>query len=138
MAQKKTLANVETDRPVGEFISAIPNKKRRADSEQLIEIIKQVTGKEPKVWGLSILGFGKYKYQRKNGDEFEWFHVGFSPGRAKLTLYVMYDLQEETALLDRLGPHEKGRGCLYIKKLEDVDEEVLREMIAKSDRWERK
>ena len=137
MAQKKTLANVETDRPVDEFIAAIPNKRRKADSEQLIEIIKQVTGKEPKVWGLSILGFGKYKYQRKNGDEFEWFNVGFSPGRARLTLYVMYDFAQEAELLHRLGPHEIGRGCLYIKKLEDVDENVLREMIAKSDRWER-
>ena len=136
MAQKKTLVNVETDKPVGEFIAAIPNAKRRADAEALMNIISEITGKEPKIWGVSIVGFGKYKYQRKNGDEFEWFNVGFSAGRAKLTLYVMFDLYEETELLEALGPHEKGKGCLYIKRLADVDESVLRKLISKSDRWQ--
>ena len=137
MAKKKTLANTETDRPVDEFIAAIPNKKRKADSESLLALISEVTGKVPKIWGVSIVGFGKYKYQRKNGDEFEWFNVGFSPGRARLTLYVMYDLNEVTELLDQLGPHEKGKGCLYLKSLAEVNMEVLKQLIAKSDRWER-
>ena len=135
MAQKKTLVNVETDKPVGEFIAAIPNGRRRADAEALMNIISEITGKEPKIWGVSIVGFGKYKYQRKNGDEFECFNVGFSAGRAKLTLYVMFNLQEETELLEALGPHDKGKGCLYIKRLEDVDETILRKLISKSDRW---
>ena len=137
MAKKKTLANTETDRLVDEFIAAIPHKKRKADSEILLALISEVTGKAPKIWGVSIVGFGKYKYQRKNGDEFEWFNVGFSPGRARLTLYVMYDLNEATELLDQLGPHEKGKGCLYLKSLAEVDVEVLKQLIARSDRWER-
>ncbi|MDC8005412.1 DUF1801 domain-containing protein [Aureisphaera galaxeae] len=131
----KTLANVETDKSVPDFIDAISNKRRQADSRKLLSIMQEITGKEPKIWGVSIVGFGKYKYQRKNGDEYEWFNVGFSPGKAHLTVYVMYDLKEEEDLLNQLGPNKTGRGCLYIKRLEEVDEKVLRKIISKSDRW---
>ncbi len=135
MSKKKTLVNAETDKSVPDFIDAIANKRRQADSRELLQIMKEVTGKEPKIWGVSIIGFGKYSYQRKNGDEFEWFNVGFSPGKAHLTVYVMYDINEEQELLERLGPYKAGKGCLYIKKLEDVDKDALREIIVKSDRW---
>ena len=135
---KKKLANTETDRDVGEFIEAIANKKRKADAKVLLEIIKEVTGLEPKIWGVSIVGFGKYTYKRKNGDEFEWFHVGFSPGKAHLTIYVMYDINEEQELLNALGNHRAGKGCLYIKKLEEVNVDVLKKIIGKSNRWEQK
>lgn len=131
----KTLANVETDKNVTEFINAVSHKQRKADSLALVEIIQNITGKEPKIWGVSIIGFGKYSYKRKNGDEFEWFNVGFSPGKANLTVYVMYDINEEKELLDKLGNHRTGKGCLYIKSLADVDIEVLKKIIAKSDRW---
>ena len=131
---KKKLANSETDRDVNEFIDAIQNKRRQADARELLEIIREIKGLEPKIWGVSIVGFGKYSYQRKNGDEYEWFHVGFSPAKAHLTLYLMFDLEQEK-LLDQLGPHKIGRGCLYIKKLEEVDRKVLKQLIAKSDRW---
>lgn len=70
---KKNLVNTETDRSVPDFINAIANKRRQSDSRQLLELVKEITGKAPKIWGVSIIGFGKYKYQRKNGDEFEWF-----------------------------------------------------------------
>lgn len=131
----KPLANTETDRDVNEFIEAVKNKKRKADAIELLSLMKEVTDFEPKIWGVSIVGFGKYKKQRKNGDEFDWFHVGFSPGSAHMTVYVMYDLKAEEEMLSRLGPHSTGRGCLYIKSLEEVDKEVLRKVIAKSDRW---
>ena len=134
---KKTLVNAETDKDVNAFIEAIPNQCRKADSKVVLELMKQITGKEPKIWGVSIVGFGKYSYQRKNGEEYEWFNVGFSPAKNHLSLYLMYDLQEEEEMLNRLGPHSKGRGCLYIKKLEDVDMDVLKEVIEKSNRWER-
>ena len=134
---KKTLVNAETDKDVNAFIEAIPNQRRKADSKVVLELMKQITGKEPKIWGVSIVGFGKYSYQRKNGEEYEWFNVGFSPAKNHLSLYLMYDLQEEEEMLNRLGPHSKGRGCLYIKKLEDVDMDVLKEVIEKSNRWER-
>ena len=133
---KKTLVNTETNKSVDDFIEAIPNKIRKADSKTLLLLIKEITGKEPKIWGVSIIGFGKYKYKRKNGQEFEWFNVGFSPGKAHLTIYVMYDINEEKKLLDQLGPHKTGKGCLYIKKLEQINIKVLKTIIAKSDRWE--
>lgn len=133
----KTLANVETDRNVHEFIEGVKNNSRRVDSKALVKIIQEVTGKEPKIWGVSIVGFGKYSYKRKNGEEYEWFNVGFSPAKAHLTVYVMYDINEERALLGKLGPHTPGKGCLYIKSLADVDIEILKEIIAKSDRWQR-
>ena len=131
-----TLVNAETNKNVDEFIEAVSNKKRKEDAKRLLAFMKEITGKEPKIWGVSIIGFGKYKYQRKNGQEFEWFNVGFSPAKAHLSVYVMYDLQQEE-LLKKLGDYKVGKGCLYIKKLEDVDIDVLKEMIAKSDRWER-
>lgn len=132
---KKKLVNAETDKSVPDFIEAIANKRRKADSEVLLKMIQSITGHEPKIWGVSIVGFGKYKYQRKNGDEFEWFNVGFSPGKAHLTIYVMYDINSEPELLTQLGPHKTGKGCLYIKKLEDVNMNALKKIIEKSDRW---
>ncbi len=131
----KKLKNTETRKSVSKFIDNIANQKRKADSKKLVGIMKKITGMEPKIWGVSIIGFGKYKYQRKNGEEYEWFHVGFSPGKAHLTVYVMYDINEEKEWLDQLGPHKTGKGCLYIKSLEAVDLDVLKKIIAKSDRW---
>ena len=131
----KKLVNSETDKNVDEFIANISNKKRKADSEQMLEIMKKITGKEPKIWGVSIVGFGKYSYKRKNGDEFEWFNVGFSPAKAHLSVYVMYDINEEKELLEKLGNHKTGKGCLYIKSLADVDLEVLKQLISKSNKW---
>ncbi len=131
---KKSLVNTETGKSVSEFIESVENDTRKADAKKLLEIMKQLTGHEPKIWGKSIIGFGKYSYQRKNGDEFEWFNVGFSPAKAHMSVYFMFDLTKEE-LLEKLGPHKKGKGCLYIKKLEDVDLKVLEKMIKKSDKW---
>ena len=100
-----------------------------------MEVISKITGKEPKIWGVSIIGYGKYSYKRKNGEEYEWFNVGFSPGKNHLSIYVMYDINTEQALLDKLGKHRTGKGCLYIKSLADVDMDILKQLIAKSDRW---
>lgn len=136
MAKKKTLVNAESSRSVEEFIAGVQNSKRKADSEVVLALMKELTAKEPKMWGKSIVGFGRYSYQRKNGDEFEWFNVGFSPAKAHLSLYFMYDLTNEP-LLEKLGKHSKGKGCLYVKNLADVDMSVLKEMILKSDKWER-
>ena len=133
---KKTLVNAQTEKSVPDFIEAIPDNQRKEDSKELLQIIKDVTGLEPKIWGKSIVGFGKYSYKRRNGDEFEWFNVGFSPGKAHLSLYVMFDLTQEQELLQQLGPYKNGKGCLYIKKLEEVDHDVLRKIIAKSNRWD--
>ena len=135
MKKKKTLVNTETDKDVNEFIANVKNKRRREDAKILLEIMKDITDKEPKIWGVSIIGFGKYAYQRKNGEEYEWFNVGFSPGSAHLSIYVMYDINDEKILLEKLGKHRTGKGCLYIKKLEDVDLKILKQIIRKSDKW---
>ena len=131
----KTLVNRQTRKSVPKFIDAIKNKRRQADSRTMLKLMKEVTSKEPKIWGVGIVGYGKYKYARKNGEEYEWFTTGFSPGSAHMTIYVMYDINTEQELLKKLGPHKTGKGCLYIKKLEDVDLEVLKKIVAKSDRW---
>ncbi|MEO0900231.1 MAG: DUF1801 domain-containing protein [Bacteroidota bacterium] len=132
---KKKLVNSETDRSVPDFIEAIAHKKRKADAEVALDLIAGITGKEPKIWGVSIVGYGKYTYQRKNGEEYEWFHVGFSPAKNHLTFYLMYDVNEEVELLEALGPHRTGKGCLYIKSLAEINIEVLKKLITKSDRW---
>ncbi len=133
---KKKLVNSETEKSVPAFIDSVDNPVRQADARVLLDVFKEVTGKEPKIWGQKIIGYGKYSYQRKNGDEFEWFNTGFSPGKANMTVYVMYDINSEQELLKQLGPHKTGKGCLYIKKLEQVDMDILKKIIAKSDKWQ--
>lgn len=134
---KKKLVNSETDKDAYAYVEAVSNEKRKADAKVLLKVFKEVTEKEPKIWGTSIIGYGKHSYQRKNGDEFEWFNTGFSPGKAHLSLYMMYDVKAEADLLDTLGKYTTGKGCLYIKKLEDVNMDVLKQLIEKSYRCER-
>lgn len=125
------LVNQETNNSVDEFLDGVDNQVRRSDAIAVIDIMKEVTGEEPKIWGKSIIAFGKVQYKRKNGDEFEWFRVGLSPAKAHLSVYLMQNLKEEV-LLNELGPHKNGSSCLYIKKLEQVDKGVLRKLIEKS------
>ncbi|WP_046755937.1 DUF1801 domain-containing protein [Kordia jejudonensis] len=134
---KKTLVNAETDQDVYAFVDAVENETRKADSKTLLEVFKEITGKEPKIWGKKMIGYGKYSYQRKNGDEFEWFNTGFSPAKAHMSLYMMFDVSAQEELLSKLGKHKTGKGCLYIKNLADVDMEILKQLIEKSDLWER-
>ena len=132
---KKKLVNAQTDKDVNAFIDSIENQVRQADARVLLDLLQDITGDEPKIWGKSIIGYGKYSYQRKNGDEFEWFNVGFSPGKAHMTMYVMYNINEQVELLQQLGPHKTGKGCLYVKRLEQIDLSVLRMILEKSHRW---
>jgi hypothetical protein len=129
---KKHLVNAETDRDVDEFIESVKNAVRREDAKTIKTIISDITGNVPKIWGQSIIAYGKYKYQRKNGEEYEWFNVGFSPGSKHLTVYLMFDIEKEEQLLNKLGPHSHGRGCLYIKRLSDIDMDTLKKLITKS------
>ena len=134
---KKTLANTETDRDVDEYISQVKNKTRRSDAKTLLNVLKSIRREEPKIWGVSIIAFGKYSYKRKNGEEYEWFNVGFSPASKHMSIYLMYDINEEVDLLEKLGPHNTGKGCLYIKKLEDIDMSILKKLLQKSDKWKK-
>jgi hypothetical protein len=121
-----------TDVSPAAFIAAIPDEKRRVDCAALAEIMREVTGQEPVMWGDSIVGYGRYAYKYASGRSGEWLTTGFSPRKDNLTLYFSYYLEEQAELLAKLGKHKTGKGCLYIKRLSDVDELVLRELIAKA------
>lgn len=128
------LVTKETDKSVTEFIESIENQLKREESKMLVSLMRDITGKEPKIWGDNyIVGFGKYQYQRKGNKEvFEWFNVGFAPRKSKLTVYLTCDISKEEDLLKSLGKCKWGKGCLYINKLADVDLAVLRQLIQKS------
>jgi hypothetical protein len=129
MAEQKTLP---TDAGVEEFLDAVTPPRRREDGLRLAEIFTEVTGEKPVMWGPSIIGYGSYHYvspanPRTRG---EWMKTGFSPRKAQLSLYGLKDLPQSASLLPSLGTFTEGAGCLYVKKLEDVDLDVLRRLIA--------
>jgi hypothetical protein len=124
---QKTAVSVES------FLLSVADEKQREDSFDLLTIMKEVTGLEPKMWGPTMVGFGEYHYKYASGHEGDIFKVGFSPRKGKMTLYVMPGGPERCAvLLKKLGKHKAMKGCLYVNKLADVDETVLRELIAKA------
>lgn len=126
MAELKTKPN---DRNVNELINSIENTEKIQDCHVLIEIMKEITKSEPKIWGDSIVGFGDYHYKYKSGREGDWFFTGFSPRKQNISVYIMTYLEHFDELLGKLGKFKKGKSCLYIKKLRDVDIEVLKELI---------
>ena len=129
MAELKTKPN---EASVEDFLNGVPDQKKRQDSFAILDLMKQVTGDEPIMWGDSIVGFGTYKYKYASGRKGEWPITGFSPRKQNLTLYIMSGFDEYDELLENLGKHSTGKSCLYIKKLEDVDQDVLRELVSKS------
>ncbi|MEM8531728.1 MAG: DUF1801 domain-containing protein [Chloroflexota bacterium] len=129
MAELKTKQN-ETG--VADFLNNIPDEKKRQDCLALQELMQQVTGAEPKMWGNSIVGFGTYHYKYASGREGEWFLTGFSPRKQNLTLYILAGFDQYDELLERLGKHKTGKSCLYIKQLADIDIVTLRELVQQS------
>ncbi len=114
---------------VDAFIDGIPNEMRRADSRVLATLMREVTGDAPVMWGSSIVGYGSEHYRYESGREGDMPVVSFSPRAAALTIYSVIDNEEGRGLLDQLGPHTTGKGCLYIKDLSQLDIDVLREML---------
>ncbi len=129
MAELKTQP---TDESVAAFLNSVPDEKRRADSFKILTLMQEVTGEEPILWGTSIIGFGCYQYKYASGRAGEWFVTGFAPRKQALTLYIMSGFSEYDELLGKLGKHTTGKACLYIKKIEDIDFDVLRELIQQS------
>jgi len=129
MAQLKTQPN---DKNVVEFLNTVGNETKREDSFTILELMQQVTGSEPIMWGDSIIGFGSYHYKYASGREADWFLTGFSPRVQNLTLYIMSGFDEYDDLLGKLGKHSTGKSCLYINRLENIDLDVLKELIEKS------
>jgi hypothetical protein len=129
MAESKTKP---TNVSVGAFIDAIADEVRRADAKAIVKVMQRVTGEKPKMWGPSIIGFGSHHYRYESGREGDVPLAGFSPRKAATVLYGLLGTAESEALLERLGKHTTGKGCLYIKKLADVDQAVLEALIVAS------
>lgn len=131
MAENKTAPN-EAD-PL-EFIDDLDDPRRRAESRDLLDLFKERTGEEPVMWGDSIIGFGSYEYEYASGRSGTWMRVGFSPRKRQMTVYIMPGFERYDELLANLGPHSVGKSCLYLKRLEAVDMEVLGDLVAESYR----
>jgi hypothetical protein len=126
MAELKTQKN---DASVMDFLQSVENEQRRSDSLRLLRIMQSVTGEEPVMWGPSIVGFGSYHYRYESGREADWMLTGFSPRKQALTAYIMAGFDRYDELMAKLGTYTTGKSCLYLKKLDDVHESVLRELI---------
>jgi hypothetical protein len=129
MTENKTKPN---DLSVEAFLDSIEDPVKKADSKTIAALMEELTGAKPKMWGESIVGFGNYRYKYASGREGDWFVAGFSPRKQNLTIYIMGYLEFYTDILENLGKHKHGKGCLYIKRLEDIDMEVMRTIISTS------
>jgi hypothetical protein len=129
MAENRTLP---TKVSVASFIDALPDQAKRSDAKALVKLMQSATGEKPKMWGASIIGFDTYHYIYESGREGDMPVVGFSPRKAATVLYGLKGDGSSVPLLGKLGKHTTGKGCLYIKKLSDVDSKVLEALIAKA------
>jgi nucleoid DNA-binding protein len=130
MAELKTKVN---EASVEEFLSDIPDEKKRKDAFEVLELMQSVTKQAPKMWGTNIVGFGKYQYKYESGREGEWFLTGFSPRKQNLTLYLRGGFEQHDDLIQQLGKYKTSKGsCLYINKLEDIKLPILKKLIKAS------
>jgi hypothetical protein len=135
VAAKKDPAMRRTGESVERFLSAVPDEQRREDARWLCAMMKEITGEPPAMWGTSIIGFGTYHYRYVSGHEGDAPLAGFSPRRQHLAIYLVSEFANRyQPVLARLGPHKTGTGCLYLKRLDDVDLSALRELIDRSVR----
>lgn len=117
---------------MNDFLQGVENEQRRKDALELLQLMSDVTGEQPKMWGSSIVGFGEYHYKYDSGREGDFMKVGFSPRKQNSTLYIMPGFERYDDLMARLGKYKTGKSCLYIKTLKDVDRGVLSELIEAS------
>ncbi len=129
MKQNKT---IQTESSVAGFISSVPEETKRDDSFRLVELFKSQTGFEPKMWGTAIIGFGSYHYQYDSGREGDAPLVAFSPRKNALVLYLSSRFDQRESLLQQLGKHKTGKGCIYINKLDDIRTDILKEIVSLS------
>jgi hypothetical protein len=129
MAELKTTRN---DQNPEAFLNTVEDEKKRQDIFTILNLMQEVTGEKPVMWGSSIIGFGNYHYKYKSGREGDWFVVGFSPRKQNLTLYITGGFDQYDNLLSKLGKYKTGKACLYIKKIEDVDLDALKELVSAS------
>jgi len=118
-----------TEQSVEDFIAAVEPARKRSDAETLDGLFRGVTGFEPRMWGPTIIGYGRYHYRYASGREGDSLATGFSPRKASLSIYIMPGYGKFGPILDRLGKHKMGKSCLYVNKLDDIDLEVLKDLI---------
>jgi hypothetical protein len=126
---RKTTAN---DGDVEAFLDSVADERRRADARAAMELMRRVTGEDPAMWGTSMVGFGHRPYTTADGKEHDWFVVGLSPRKASLTLYGLTYYDSNQDLLKRLGPHTTGKGCVYVKRYDAIDQDVLTQLVERS------
>lgn len=126
MTANKTIPR---DDDVEAFLTAIPDEARRADCREVADLMRRITGVEPRIWGKGMVGFGRYHYRYESGREGEWFLTGFAARKKELTVYLLPGLDGFAGILERLGRHRTGKSCLYLRSLDDVDRGVLEELI---------
>ena len=135
MAVRKGPVTRTTDASVAGFLAGVPDERRREDAGRLCAMMQEVTGEPPAMWGTSIVGFGTYHYRYASGHEGDSALASFSPRRQHLAIYLVGGFENRyRPVLARLGPHKAGKGCLYIRRLDDVDHDALRELIDRSAR----
>jgi hypothetical protein len=125
------LKTVPTDGDVQAFLASVPDERRRLDAQEVCQLMQEVTGEQPVMWGDSMVGFGSYRYENRSKGG-EWFVVGFAPRKQSLTIYLMDGFDRHGAHLAALGPHTTAKSCLYVKDLTKLDRDVLRDLIAAS------
>jgi len=135
MTELKTKPN---DKNVDEFLKKVENPNKKGDCYEILNLMKEVTQEEPKMWGDSIVGFGTYHYKYKSGREGDWFLTGFSPRKQNLTLYIMSGFEKYNKLLKKLGKYKTGKSCLYINKLQDIDKNTLKKLVIESVKYMKK
>lgn len=129
MAELKTTPN---EQEVEAFLAAVEDAVKQADCRAVLQLMEAITEAKPKMWGKTIVGFGSYRYRYKSGREGEWFLCGFSPRKQALTIYIMSGFETFEELMSKLGKYKTGKSCLYIKRLENIDMDVLRSLITAS------
>jgi len=132
MAELKTKVN---EASVTDFLNTIEDDQKRTDAFEVMRLMEDCTGQKPKMWGDSIVGFGVYHYVYATGAEGDWPAVGFSPRKQNLTLYIMAGFDRYDELMSKIGKHKTGKSCLYLKRLSDVDKDVLQELITLSYKY---
>ena len=135
MAENKTK---ETKASVASFLNAIEDTSKRADAKKVAAMMRKATGNRAKMWGTSMVGYGKYHYQYPSGCDGDWMLVGFAPRKQNLVVYIMPGFSTFAPLMKKLGKYKTGKSCLYMNKLEDVDVKVLQKLISDSVKLMRK
>lgn len=126
MADNKTKVN---NASVKAYLEQVESETQKKEAYEILEMMKRITKQKPKMWGDALIGFDTYHYKYASGREGDWFITGFSPRKGKMSIYLLPTLLESSPLMEKLGKHKKGKGCLYVKTLDDIDKKVLEKLI---------